>query len=135
MLRDVARASAMDADSLKALRAEQGTRLMVLQQQIRQAKIPVIILFEGWDASGKGSAIGELIRSLDPRGFKVFTLDCADAAEERYPYMHRYWNVVPLYGNMAILDGSWYRSRGAPGQEGSGAPLRADIGLRAPAHR
>lgn len=109
MLRDVAKASAMDADSLKALRAEQGTRLMVLQQQIRQAKIPVIILFEGWDASGKGSAIGELIRSLDPRGFKVFTLDCADAAEERYPYMHRYWNIVPLYGNIAILDGSWYR--------------------------
>lgn len=109
MLRDVAKASAMDQDSLKALRAEQGTHLMMLQQQVRRAKIPAIILFEGWDASGKGSMIGELIRSLDPRGFKVFTLDCADPAEERYPYMHRYWNILPLYGNMAILDGSWYR--------------------------
>ena len=114
MLRDVAKASAMDTDTLKALRAEQGTRLMLLQQQVRAAKIPVIVLFEGWDASGKGSMIGELIRNLDPRGFKVFTLDVDDPAEERYPYMHRYWNVVPLYGNMAILDGSWYRGVADP---------------------
>lgn len=114
MLRDVAKASAMDTDTLKALRAEQGTRLMLLQQQVRAAKIPVVVLFEGWDASGKGSMIGELIRNLDPRGFKVFTLDLDDPAEERYPYMHRYWNAVPLYGNMAILDGSWYRGVAAP---------------------
>ena len=114
MLKDVSRASAMDADTLKALRDEQALRLMVLQQQIRAAKIPVIVLFEGWDASGKGSAIGELIRSLDPRGFKVHTLDLDDPAEERYPFLHRYWKVAPLYGNMAILDGSWYRGVSHP---------------------
>ena len=114
MLKDVSSASAMDNDTLKALRDEQALHLMVLQQQIRAAKIPVIILFEGWDASGKGSAIGELIRSLDPRGFKVHTLDLDDPAEARYPFLHRYWKVAPLYGNMAILDGSWYRGVSHP---------------------
>ena len=109
MLKDVAKASSMDDSAVKALRAEQGTRLMVLQQRLRQAKIPVIICFEGWDASGKGSAIGDLISNLDPRGFKVFTMDLDDPEEERFPYMHRYWRILPLYGNMAILDGSWYR--------------------------
>ena len=114
MLKDVSRASAMDTDTLKALLDEQAIRLMVLQQQIRGAKIPVVILFEGWDASGKGSAIGGLIRSLDPRGFKVHTLDLDDPAEDRYPYLHRYWKILPLYGNMAILDGSWYRGVSHP---------------------
>ena len=124
MLKDVSGASSMDVETLKSLRAEQSVRLMVLQQQIRQAKIPVIVLFEGWDASGKGSAISELIRPLDPRGFKVHTLDVDDPAEDRYPFMHRYWKVLPLYGNMAILDGSWYRGVCNPDDPAGGDALK-----------
>ena len=48
--------------------------LTVLQQQIKTAKLPVIILFEGWGAAGKGSLITSLILNFDPRGFKVYSL-------------------------------------------------------------
>lgn len=123
MLHDIAKPRPMDSDELKALRDSQGVKLTLLQQRIRQAKIPVIVMFEGWNAAGKGFMTGELIRFLDPRGFKVFTLDCDEPNEERYPYMHRYWKAVPLYGNISILDGGWYRGVADPQTRPRGAAL------------
>lgn len=109
MLSDVEKLQKMDAAALKELHDGQIDRLGQLQQSIRRMKIPVIIMLDGWNAAGKGSMAGDIIRALDPRGFKVYTLDCDDEAEERYPYMHRYWKCVPLYGNISVLDGGWYR--------------------------
>lgn len=88
---------------------QQKVELMLLQQQIRSAKIPVIILFEGWGASGKGSMISNLIMSLDPRGFKVHAIGPVTPEEQRYPMLHRFWRILPEYGQVAILDRSWYR--------------------------
>ena len=83
-------------------------KFTVLQQTIKENKVPVIILLEGWGASGKGSMISEMITDLDPRSFKVYTVDEADIAEARKPLLWRFWNKIPEYGRISILDRSWY---------------------------
>lgn len=92
----------LDTDALKQ-------RLAVLQQQIKALNIPVMIVFEGWGASGKGSMIAKLIANMDPRGFKVYNICERDKAEKRYHFLQRFWSKIPPYGNLAIFDRSWYR--------------------------
>lgn len=94
---------------IKQRTEEAQKKLAVLQQQIKEAKIPVIILFEGWGASGKGSIIGKLISELDPRGFKVYTTGMPSGDELRFPPMRRFWTKIPEYGRMSVFDRSWYR--------------------------
>ncbi len=93
------------SDQIKAAQ----DRLAVLQQKIKELSIPVVILFEGWGASGKGAIISKLINTLDPRSFKVYTIGEPNADELRRPLMWRYWNKIPEYGKMSVFDRSWYR--------------------------
>jgi polyphosphate:AMP phosphotransferase len=83
-------------------------RLGQIQRDARAAGVPVILLFEGWDASGKGTAINRLTQALDPRGFKVHPIREATATEQRYPWLWRFWNATPAAGQWAIFDRSWY---------------------------
>lgn len=83
-------------------------RLILLQQQARKMKIPVILLFEGWGASGKGRVISDLMQSLDARGFSVHGENPGAEGEDRYPFLHQYWARLPRAGDMAIFDRSWY---------------------------
>lgn len=83
--------------------------LSELQQKIRDKKLPVIILLEGWGASGKGMLIADMIKMLDPRFFKVCSTMPANDAEKRYPLMKRFWANIPAYGAMSIMDRSWYQ--------------------------
>ncbi len=86
------------------------SRLSELQREIKTAGIPVMIVFDGWSASGKGTMISRLLKALDPRGFKVYSLTEPTETENRYPEMHRYWMKIPSSGNIAIFDRSWYRN-------------------------
>lgn len=83
-------------------------RLGQIQRTARAAGIPVILVFEGWDASGKGTVINRLTQALDPRGFKVYPIREATATERRYPWLFRFWNATPAAGQWAIFDHSWY---------------------------
>ncbi len=83
--------------------------LSELQIKLRDKKLPVIILIEGWGASGKGSLIADMIKMLDPRFFKVRTTVEANEAERRYPLMKRFWVNIPEYGLISIMDRSWYQ--------------------------
>lgn len=83
--------------------------LSELQQKIKEKKLPVIILLEGWGASGKGMLIADMIKMLDPRFFKVCSTMPANDAEKRYPLMKRFWTNIPAYGAMSIMDRSWYQ--------------------------
>jgi polyphosphate:AMP phosphotransferase len=85
------------------------TRLISLQQQIREYKIPVLIVFEGWSASGKGTLIGKLLNPLDPRYFNVYTLDRATQDAVMRPFLWRYFSNLPSVGRIAIYDKSWHR--------------------------
>lgn len=85
-------------------------KLGVLQQRIRALKIPMVLVFEGWGASGKGDKISRLITNLDPRGFSVHSILAPTADERRFPWMRPFWQALPTYGDTAIFDRSWYRA-------------------------
>lgn len=84
-------------------------KLGMLQRQARNLKIPVIIVFEGWDAAGKGSLINRLLLPLDSRGVSVFTLTPPTTDELLKPYLWRFWTKIPQAGRIAIFDRSWYQ--------------------------
>ena len=100
---DVA-AAAPDVD-FDALRV----KLTALQQQVRAAKIPVVILFEGWHAAGKGTLLSKLIDGLDPRGYQVYPIRKPTEEERAYPAMRRYCVNLPAQGDISLFCGSWYR--------------------------
>lgn len=83
-------------------------RLYDLEHACWDAHIPSIILFEGWDAAGKGTSINQLTRRLDPRGFKLYAIQAPRTAETHMPWLWRFWLKIPNYGEMAIFDRSWY---------------------------
>lgn len=84
-------------------------RLSALQQTIKEKKLPVIVLFEGWSAAGKGSLLSDVILTLDPRGFQVYSTVGADEAERRKPLLWRYWSKIPAQGQCSLFDRSWYQ--------------------------
>ena len=83
-------------------------RLYDLQHAAWKGEIPSVIVFEGWDAAGKGTTINTLTQRLDPRGFKLHPIQAARTFEKMHPWLWRFWNRLPNYGEMAIFDRSWY---------------------------
>jgi AMP-polyphosphate phosphotransferase len=69
---------------------------------------PVCILFEGWDASGKGGAIKRLVSPLDLRHVRVAQFSVPTADEKRHHFLWRFWPKLPGWGGMAVLDRTWY---------------------------
>jgi polyphosphate kinase 2 (PPK2 family) len=66
------------------------------------------VVFEGWDASGKGGAIKRLVEQLDPRHVRVAQFAAPTFDEKRHHFLWRFWPVLPGLGGMAVLDRSWY---------------------------
>ena len=83
-------------------------RLYDLEKACWDARIPTIALFEGWDAAGKGTTINLLTSRLDPRGFKLHAIQAPRTYETHLPWLWRFWQRIPNYGEMAIFDRSWY---------------------------
>lgn len=83
-------------------------RLYDLEKSCWDHQVATIILFEGWDAAGKGSTITELTTRLDPRGFKLYPIQAPRTYEQNHPWLWRFWLKLPNYGEMAIFDRSWY---------------------------
>ena len=69
---------------------------------------PLCVVFEGWDASGKGGAIKRLVTPLDPRHVRVAQFGAPTHDEKRHHFLWRFWPVLPGWGGMAVLDRSWY---------------------------
>jgi AMP-polyphosphate phosphotransferase len=85
-----------------------SSRLFEVQKASWDARIPVMILFEGWDAAGKGTSIQKLTESLDPRGFKLYPIRAPRTSEKKHPWLWRFWLKTPARGEWAIFDRSWY---------------------------
>lgn len=99
----------------KLSQAEYRTKLEKLQKRIRtlqcelnHLKIPTIIVFEGWDAAGKGGAIQRLTAELNPRGYEVVPVGVPTADEKEHHYLWRFYQKLPPAGHMRIFDRSWY---------------------------
>ncbi|TQV70955.1 polyphosphate kinase [Aliikangiella marina] len=67
-----------------------------------------LIVFEGWDAAGKGGAIRRITEKLDPRGFDVYPIGAPTAAEQGRHYLYRFVQKLPVPGTIAIFDRSYY---------------------------
>lgn len=69
---------------------------------------PICVVFEGWDASGKGGAIRRVVAPLDPRHVRVASVAAPTEDEKRHHFLTRFWPLLPGWGGMAVLDRSWY---------------------------
>jgi len=87
------------ANRLPLLRAQTGL--------IRERR-PAILVFEGWDAAGKGGSIKRLIEYLDPRKIHTYGISKPTADELDRHYLWRFWRRIPPRGEIAIFDRSWY---------------------------
>lgn len=83
------------------------SKLSVLQMQIKEHGLPVLVLFEGWGTAGKGSVLGKVIKNIDPRFFKVATMDEPTEEERRKPFLYRYFVKIPANGKLEFLDSGW----------------------------
>ncbi len=82
--------------------------LRKLQVEMYRQKVPVVALFEGWDAAGKGGVIKRLTDTLDPRSYRVNAFAAPSQEETRYHYLWRFWRRLPAGGEIGIFDRSWY---------------------------
>ena len=130
--------------SLELTPKQEAARLAVAQARLLQLRLvlggqigddpqigpPVCVVFEGWDASGKGGAIKRLVEPLDPRHVRVAQFGAPSYDEKRHHFLWRFWPVLPGWGGMAVLDRSWYgrvlveRVEGFATEGSGGAPTR-----------
>jgi polyphosphate kinase 2 (PPK2 family) len=91
-------------EELKTLQLQ----ILRIQQGIWHQKKRAIIVFEGFDAAGKGGAIRRLTEPLDPRGFRVHPIGPPEGDEQQKHFLYRFWQKLPAPGSIAIFDRSWY---------------------------
>ena len=108
MLETVDLAKKLDKAVYRDLFPKLHHRLWELQRETYEKGMPTLILFEGWDAAGKGDSIQRLARWLDPRGCHVHPISAPLEDERLRPFLWRYWIKIPGKGQMAIFDRSWY---------------------------
>ncbi len=108
MLDKVDLTQSLKKGAYKPVRKAQLERIFELSELIYEQKRPVIIVFEGWDASGKGTTIRQLTQRLDARGYKVLATQAPRTHEQRKPWLWRFWMNIPRHGQIAIFDRSWY---------------------------
>jgi len=106
-LADYERGAAYDGDYDAALAAVQK-RLSHLQVAHVVCNLRSMILFEGWDAAGKGGAIQRLTMGWDPRHFHVWPIGAPSNAESERHFLWRFWQKIPARGRIAIFDRTWY---------------------------
>jgi polyphosphate kinase 2 (PPK2 family) len=107
--------------NLKLSREEEAIRLASCQTRLLQLRLtlgglvggqdigpPLLVLFEGWDASGKGGAIKRLVAPLDPRHVRVKQFAAPTYDEKRHHWLARFWEPLPGWGGMAVFDRSYY---------------------------
>ena len=109
MLEKVDLTKNISKEEYKKKMPELEAKLGRLQRECKAMGIPVLIVFEGFGAAGKGLQISHLIQSMDPRGFEVHPVKNETEEERMHPFMWRFWTKTPARGRIAIFDGSWYR--------------------------
>lgn len=88
--------------------ARRQIQLRELAYQVYLQKRPVVVVFEGWDAAGKGGAIKRITEKMDPRAYVVFPISAPQGEDKSRHYLYRFWRRLPERGQVAIFDRSWY---------------------------
>ena len=90
--------------TLKALQA----RLFRLENIMYQKRVPLILMYEGWDAAGKGGNIKRVAQALDARAYNIYPSPAPTKPELAHPFLWRYWTRLPKAGHVGMYDRSWY---------------------------
>lgn len=98
----------IDKKSYRSRLREAQTRIVNLRDTIINQKLPIILVFEGWDAAGKGGAIRRLVEYVDARMFTIEAIAAPTAIELDHHYLWRFWSRIPQRGHISIFDRSWY---------------------------
>ncbi len=108
MLSTIDMTVALDDETYKKELVLNQVALTQLGYQVYVQQRPVVIIFEGWDAAGKGGAIKRITEKLDPRGYSVYPIAAPAGEDKTHHYLYRFWRRLPEAGQIAIFDRSWY---------------------------
>ena len=89
------------------LKAEQK-RFFDLELEMYEKRVPLMLMYEGWDAAGKGGNIKRVAQAIDARAYTVFPSPAPTKPELMHPHLWRYWTRLPKAGHVGIYDRSWY---------------------------
>ena len=109
MLEKIDLTKSLKKKEYKKRMAKLESKIAFLQRELKNLGVPVMIVFEGFGAAGKGTQINRLIQALDPRGFTVYSTDAETKDEKMHPFPWRFWTKTPEKGRIAVFDRSWYR--------------------------
>jgi polyphosphate kinase 2 (PPK2 family) len=107
--------------TLSLSREEEEVELKALWRRLAQLRLtlgglidekqvgpPLCVVFEGWDAAGKGGSIKRLVSPLDPRHVRIAQFAAPTPDEKRHHFLARFWPALPGWGGMTVYDRSWY---------------------------
>ena len=83
-------------------------KLGALQRQIRDAGVPVIVVFEGFRGSWRSALIGKVVSALDPRGYRVYSASKTTDEQKNQPFFTQFWKELPVTGQIALHHRAWY---------------------------
>lgn len=99
---------ALPEDEYRIQLKREQKRLNKLEMEMYQKRIPLMVMYEGWDAAGKGGAIKRVAQALDARAYTIFPSPAPTKPELLHPHLWRYWTRLPKAGHVGIYDRSWY---------------------------
>ena len=108
ILAKVKASSSMDRTEYKTELRKRQEAIHEIVHEIYTAKIPVVLVYCGWDAAGKGGCIKRLVQGIDPRSYHVTPVGAPTKDELRHHYLWRFWKRMPRRGGIEIFDRSWY---------------------------
>ncbi len=88
--------------------SKQFLRLGALQRELRDAGLPVIVVFEGFRGSWRGQLISKIISALDPRGYRVYSASKTTEHQRLLPFFTQFWHALPPTGQIAVHHRAWY---------------------------
>ena len=108
VLESVDLSASLERPEYKAERDALQARLRVLGRRAREEGVASLLVFEGWDAAGKGGVIRRLTQAMDVQDYRLVPIAAPSDEELRHHYLWRFWRRIPRRGRMVIFDRSWY---------------------------
>ena len=110
MLAKIDLTKSLNRDDYRVESKKLSLELGELQRELKDLKIPVVVIFEGWNAAGKGTLLNRVLQCMDARGYHVENVKAEATEDEHYrPFLWRFWRKLPEKGRITFFDRSWYR--------------------------
>lgn len=87
---------------------EEQARFRKLEEEMYRKRVPLMLMYEGWDAAGKGGNIKRIAQAIDARAYTIYPSPAPTKPELAHPHLWRYWTRLPKSGHVGIYDRSWY---------------------------